>query len=415
MFMKYILFFCLTYFIPKVNSMDEVVMEILWDAIRCESDFINQGYWCRYYKDEDPTEFLSVLQTYGHQSAENENNVEYRMYYKDFKKAASDGHIHFYSEQAIKSVFEAIIANKQNKLTSNITHKDLSHYYGPIILPLQLGKHLGFNEFKKAVNNGDLPKPWRDEVAIEAEIVYLFNKMKNIQEDYVNRAFMSNYYGDYNDYKPIVKTYGSIHIVKDEILGEYDEYRMTIEEFKKAGSEGDIPRFSRKLIHAEFMKIIGKKEDKKYITFKELNRYYKKIIPETHLKYVIGKYGETQDDQYRMTFDNFSRAINGGYLTDLFHNKMTAMYNLFKEILPKYGGRNYIMLDDMVKHYGIKKPTDLENFGRILQKYGQFRSPTLAESGQMKYFDYKWNGGQYLLNFLNFKRSMNFGDLSLPE
>ncbi|XP_050431392.1 uncharacterized protein LOC126839968 [Adelges cooleyi] len=303
MFTKYILLFCLTYYIPKVDSMDEVEIEILWDTIRGESDFINHDHFRSYFKDEDQSELLSVIETYGHKcTAESQSKGENRMDLKEFTKAASEGCINICSKQAIDAVFNKIIANKKNG--DHITSQDMIQYYG-LTVPLPqieyviskyvVGqKHLNFSALRKAINTGDLPKPWRDEIAI------------------------------------------------------------------------------RVLINDEFKKITLETEDRNSISFEELVEYYKTKIPVTHIEYIIRNYGETQDGQRRMNLNGFTRAINGGYLPNL--------------------------LCDAVKIFSTISHTP---FIRFLLR------ATSAEKNHWKeHFDYQWNGGQYMLNFANFRRSM---------
>ncbi|XP_050437664.1 uncharacterized protein LOC126843902 [Adelges cooleyi] len=419
MFTKYILLFCLTYYIPKVDSMDEVEIEILWDTIRGESDFINHDHFRSYFKDEDQSELLSVIETYGHKcTAESQSKGENRMDLKEFTKAASEGCINICSKQAIDAVFNKIIANKKNG--DHITSQDMIQYYG-LTVPLPqieyviskyvVGqKHLNFSALRKAINTGDLPKPWRDEIAIRAEIEHLFNKMKNKESDYVSNVHMSFYYGGFNDieFQNTAKNYGTEHNFEDEAIFEDGQYRMRIDDFQRAGSDGYIPRFSKKLINDEFKKITLETEDRNSISFEELVEYYKTKIPVTHIEYIIRNYGETQDGQRRMNLNGFTRAINGGYLPNLLCDAVKAMYTLFKDILPKDVERNHILLDDMVKYYKTKEPhTDLYTLRKILKKFGQYRGATSAERNHWEeHFDYQWNGGQYMLNFANFRRSM---------
>ncbi|XP_050422040.1 uncharacterized protein LOC126834278 [Adelges cooleyi] len=401
MYIKYIILLFVTFYVLAVNSIDEREIEMIWDTIRGDSNFINYDLLSRHYKDEDSSELLNVVETYGYKNVWRYLlNVEHKMTFIEFKMAASDGCIHICSKTAILTVFKEIIQNDKGR--EYIIEEELIKYYESIISETKLiqimqtyGQSQGiqkleFPEFRKAVDFGDLPKPLRDEAAINAEIEQLFNRIKaDDVQDYITDTDMCCYFDEAQNCKllNVMESYGYV---------SNSYYRMTIDGFKNAASAGCIPRFSLKLMNDEFKKIIPKDEKREIITPEELNEYYKTRVPASklNLSYIISNFVVDYDGEIRLDFYNFSKAMNRGFLPELFYDKITAMYTVFKKIIPEEN-RNYAVLDDMIDYY----ESEISKFTlkRLMEKHGTR------------------HGGQHRLSFLDFKRAINFNDIPFPQ
>ncbi|XP_050422508.1 uncharacterized protein LOC126834544 [Adelges cooleyi] len=173
MYIKYIIFFCLTYYIPMVNSLTPQEIENLWDKIRpAQRDYIVLNDLFKYY-NPDMMDLDNVIREYGLPAENDDGDLEYRMHFEYFKEAATKGLIPKWSRRLMYAEFKHMIPNGEDRIY--ITLDDMINYYVPRYLRTvtQLEEvmktygvqaddnqyHLKFKKFRIAMCIGDLPNP----------------------------------------------------------------------------------------------------------------------------------------------------------------------------------------------------------------------------------------------------------------
>ncbi|XP_050443096.1 uncharacterized protein LOC126847089 isoform X2 [Adelges cooleyi] len=90
------------------------------------------------------------------------------------------------------------------------------------------------------------------------------------------------------------------------------EYRMNFKAFVQAANEGHIPKFPKAVIEKVFMEILsGANRD--YITIEDMVEYYGELYT-LRLEKILSEFGKKQNEEYRLTFPDFRRAVNIGVL-----------------------------------------------------------------------------------------------------
>ncbi|XP_050422267.1 uncharacterized protein LOC126834412 isoform X2 [Adelges cooleyi] len=356
----------------------------------------------KHYGNNKPHYLEEIIRNY-----QEMNNGQYQLPFNSYRKAMDIGHFpkpkYYHTIGELYGVFRDMIPG-QDITICNLGSSDLIKYYGTRIpatkietVVQQFGKwdvdqhKLSFSDIRRAWDSGELPRPLTGENEIWEEIETLFIAISG-NDGYINYYDFSRNYEeeDMNDLKSVLETYG----FPDENSEGGDELRMDLDDFRKAASEGRIPRWHRLEINTVFAEI-AMDENKKYVTYSDMAKYYGTSIPAIILVNIIKSYGNLDDGEYRLDILNLTTLLNIGYLPELLSDKIATIYEMFEDMIPEEEERVFVTKDDLTKCYGTKlSETQIEN---IMKPYE------------------KPNYGEKRMYFCDFKKALIEGELPKPS